>query len=215
MSSLTSLMAKSNRAELLRLRRNLALAKRAHSLLEEKAKLLLQEADRIRASLLPLEEGLTAEAKSALELVSEAIVSLGVRKVVLASFSTKRNDVVDFRLVSLRGITVPRIRTNVLERSPVDRGYSLRESDFRLDAAAGAMEKVLRSLLDVAETRNAVRILEGEARRTAIRISALDKVLISNMVKRIREIENRLEEMERENQSMRKRFIELSSRVSR
>jgi V/A-type H+-transporting ATPase subunit D len=177
------------------------MAKKAHRLLEEKYKILMQEMKGVKEALFPFEEGFAQETKRAYSLLSKAIISLGIRNVYSAALSTQPNDEIDVEWGLVRGVTVPRITAKVLQRTPLQRGYNITETNFILDQAAGALEKNLQSLLSLADLRNIVQMLEKEAKRTRVRVSALEKVLIPSLEREIRMVERKLDEVERESHS--------------
>lgn len=190
------------RNELLKLKDQLELAQKAHVLLEEKYKILTQEAQHIHRTLLPFQQELTSKVENAYALLSEAIISLGLRKVYRAALSTQANDEVEIRWTTIRGVSAPRLVSKIRKRTPLERGYGLTSTNHFLDRAAEAFEDTLISLLGVAELENILRILEREVEKTGIRVSALEKVLIPSLKSEIKIIENKLEENERETHIM-------------
>jgi len=196
------------RYELLRLKDQLELAQKAHALLEEKYKVLMQEAARIRMTLLPLQDELTSRAEKSYMLLSEAICSLGLRKVYRAALSCSANDNVEIRWDAIRGFSTPRLTSKIRVRTPLERGYGLTDTNHFLDLAAESFEETTISLIEVAEVENVLRILEEETRKTGIRVLALEKVMIPSLESEIKTIEEKLEEKEREGHITIKWFTE-------
>jgi V/A-type H+-transporting ATPase subunit D len=180
------------------LKDQLELAQKAHNLLEEKYKVLMQEAARMRMTLIPLQEELMSRAEKSYTLLSEAICSLGFRKAYRAALSTNANDNVEVRWYAIRGFSTPRLTSKIRVRTPLERGYGLTDTDHFLDLAAESFEETTMSLIEVAEMENVLRILEDESRKTGIRVSALEKVMIPSLENEIKTIEEKLEEKERE-----------------
>jgi H(+)-transporting ATP synthase subunit D len=196
------------RYELLKLKDQLELAQKAHTLLEEKYKMLMQEAAHIRMTLLPLQEELVSKAEKSYMLLSEAICSLGLRKVYRAALSSNANDNVEIRWDAIRGFSTPRLTSKIRVRTPLERGYGLTDTNNFLDLAAGSFEETTISLIEVAELENVLRILEKETRETGIRVLALEKVMIPSLENEVKTIEEKLEEKEREGHIMIKWFTE-------
>ncbi len=190
------------RHELRRLKDQLELAKKAHTLLEEKYKMLIQEAQHIRRTIFPFQEELGSKVKDAFTFLCETVISLGLRKVYKAALSTKMNDYVEMRWTALRGISAPKLSSKIQKRTVVERGYGLTDTNYALDKTANAFENVVISIVEVAELENILRILEEEIEKTGIRVSALEKVLIPSLKFEIKTIENRLEEKDRERHVM-------------
>lgn len=190
------------RHELRRLKDQLELAKKAHTLLEEKYKVLMQEAQHIRRTIFPFQEELRSRVEEAFTFLSETVISLGLRRVYRAALSTKVNDYVEMRWTTLRGVSVPQLSSKIQKRTVLERGYGLTDTNYSLDKAAEAFENLLISIVEVAELENILRILKEEIKKTSIRVSALEKVLIPSLRSEIKTIENRLEEKDRERHIM-------------
>ncbi len=185
------------RHELIKLKDRLELAKKAHSLLEEKYKVLTQEAQGIDKTLVPFQQALDSKVQKAYSLVSEAVISIGLRNVYKAALSTTPNDDVEVSLTTIRGVSVPLLESKTRIRTPLERGYGLNTTNYSLDKAAEAFEDAMRSLVEVAELKNILRILKEEIDKTAIRVSALEKVLIPSLEDEVKIIHARLAEKER------------------
>lgn len=196
MSLLIRWKTRRSRHELLRLREQLELAKKALALLEEKFKILMQEAQSVRSNILPFQQELAEKIDDAYSLLSESLISLGFRKVYKAALSTHPNDETGVRWTTIRGVAVPRLVSQIQKRTPLKRGYGLRDTNYMLDRTAEASEDMLIRLVQVTEKVNILRILEREIDKTRVRVSALQRVLIPSLENEIKMIENRLEENE-------------------
>lgn len=202
MSPLIKFKTRRTRHELLKLRQQLELAKKALTLLEEKYKILMQETQDARSNILPFQQQLTDKIDNAYSLLSESLISLGLRNVHKAALSTHANDEIEMRWTTIRGVAVPRLASRIQRRTPLKRGYGLRGTNYMLDKTAEAFEDMTIYLVHLAETVNILRILEKEIDKTRVRVSALQKVLIPSLQNEIRIIENRLEENEMERHVM-------------
>ncbi|MFW6110894.1 MAG: V-type ATP synthase subunit D [Thermoproteota archaeon] len=190
------------RHELLKLKDQLELAKKAHTSLEEKYKALIQEAQHVRKTLVPFQKKLKQRIEKAYSLLSEAVIYLGLRRVYRAGVSSKANDEVEVKWTTIRGVSAPKLISKIQKRTPLERGYPLSSTNYLLDTTAEAFEDALTSLIEVAELENIHRKLEKEGEKTRIRVSALEKILIPSLEDEIKLIENKLEEKEREHNVM-------------
>jgi V/A-type H+-transporting ATPase subunit D len=197
MSSRIRWRTRRTRHELIRLKDRLELAKKAHILLEEKYKVLMQEAQHVRRTLVPFQQELDSRVKKAFWLLSETVISIGLRNVYKAALATTPNDDVEMSWTTVRGVSVPKLNSKIQTRTPLERGYGLTTTNYSLDKTAEAVENTVISLVEVAELKNILRILEEEIDKTAIRVSALEKVLIPSLEGEIKIIEGKLEEKER------------------
>lgn len=187
------------RHELLKLNDRLELANKAHDLLEEKYKALVQEAQHIRRTILPFQEEMEAKVEKAYRFLAEVIISLGLTQVHKESLLVEANDDLEIRWTTIQGVPAPRIRPNIRKRTPLERGYEVINTNYSLDRAAKAFEIMLTSLVEVAELDNILRILEGEIEKTGIRVAALEKILIPSLRNQIRIIRHSLDDKERDN----------------
>jgi V/A-type H+-transporting ATPase subunit D len=202
LSLLIRFRTRRTRHELLKLREQLELAKKALTLLEEKYKILLEEAHNVRNTILPFQQELADKIEDAYALLSGSVISLGLRNVYKACVSTLPNDDVEMKWTSVRGVAVPRLFSKIQKRTPLKRGYGLTDTNYALDKTADAFEDTVIYLVQVAELANILRILEKEINKTRVRVSALQKVLIPSLEHETRVIENRLEESEMERRVM-------------
>lgn len=186
------------RHELLKLKDRLELANKAHALLEEKHKVLTQEAQHIRRTLLPFREELEARVEKAYGFLAEAIIGLGLIEVYKAALLVETNDDLEMRWMTVQGVPAPQMSSNIRKRTPSERGYEIIDTNYLLDRAAKAFENMLKSLVEVAELDNILRILEGEIEKTGIRVSALEKILIPSLRDQIRIIKYSLDDKERD-----------------
>lgn len=69
--------------------------------------------------------------------------------------------------------TAPRLQSNVKRRNAAQRGYGLSTTDPWIDEAASAFEEALDLMVSVAETRNLLRVLSDEVKKTHVRVVAL------------------------------------------
>jgi len=192
---------KPTRYELLKLKDRLNLASRAHDLLEDKYGMLNSELQKVRGILNPFEKKMQSDIKEAYSLFLRAVTHSGIRKIELAAKSITPNDEIEIDWDKVQGLTVPRIKSRIKKRNPLERGYGLLETTSAIDDVAEALESLTIFLVTISELRNLLRILERELDRTRIRVSALEKVLIPYLEKEIKKIEIKLEERSRERQS--------------
>ncbi len=197
LSLLIKLRTRRTRHELLKLEDQLNIAEKALNLLQEKYRLLMQEVEDVRKTLLPFQQELADKIAKAYALLSELIISLGFRKVYRAALSTQANDEVDVRWTTIRGVAVPRLESKIQKRNLLQRGYSMTGTDHLVDKSAETFEDMLAYLIQVAELENILRIWEKEIERTRVRVSALQKVLIPSLRHEINVIESSLEERDR------------------
>ncbi len=189
---------KPTRSELLKLKKQIKLAKSGYSLLKKKRDGLILEFFEILKKAKTLREELVNEYKVALEKINIARALEGDLKVKSIAMAIK--DIPDVKLTSknIMGVKVPKIESSDIQKAFMERGYGIYNSSA-IDEAASAYEKVVEKIILAAEVETSMRKLLNEIERTKRRVNALEFVLIPNLDKIKSFIQLRLEEMEREN----------------
>ena len=189
---------KPTRSELLKLKKQIKLAKSGYSLLKKKRDGLILEFFEILKKAKTLREELVNEYKVALEKINIARALEGDLKVKSIAMAIK--DIPDVKLTSknIMGVKVPKIESSDIQKAFMERGYGIYNSSA-IDEAASAYEKVVEKIILAAEVETSMRKLLNEIERTKRRVNALEFVLIPNLDKIKPFIQLRLEEMEREN----------------
>ena len=95
-------------------------------------------------------------------------------------------------------IAVPIIEKKRVSKSVLERGYSIISMSGRIDEAAEKFEMELDLIIGLAETETALKRLGGEIQMTRRRVNALEQVLIPELKRQARYIENTIDERERE-----------------
>ena len=189
---------KPTRSELLKLKKQIKLAKSGYSLLKKKRDGLILEFFEILKKAKTLREELVNEYKIALEKINIARTLEGDLKV--KSIALAINDIPDVKLTTknIMGVKVPKIESSDIQKAFMERGYGIYNSSA-IDETASAYEKVVEKIILAAEIETSMRKLLNEIERTKRRVNALEFVLIPNLDKVKSFIQLRLEEMEREN----------------
>lgn len=189
---------KPTRSELLKLKKQIKLAKSGYSLLKKKRDGLILEFFEILKRAKTLREDLANEYKTALGKINIARVLEGDLKV--KSIALAIRDIPDVKLTTknIMGVKVPKIESSEIQKAFMERGYGIYNSSA-IDEAAAAYEKVVEKIILAAEIETSMRKLLFEIERTKRRVNALEFVLIPNLEKIKSFIQLRLEEMEREN----------------
>ncbi|MBI3034803.1 V-type ATP synthase subunit D [Candidatus Woesearchaeota archaeon] len=189
---------KPTRSELLKLKRQIKLAKSGYALLKKKRDGLILEFFEILKKAKTLREELVNEYKAALEKMNIARALEGDLKV--KSIAMAIREIPDIRLTAknIMGVKVPKVESSEIEKAFMERGYGIYNSSA-IDEAASAYEKVVEKIILAAEVETSMRKLLNEIEKTKRRVNALEFVVIPNLDKIKSFIQLRLEEMEREN----------------
>jgi V/A-type H+-transporting ATPase subunit D len=186
------------RMELLKKRAQIRLAEQGRDLLREKMDALIREFFKIMDTV--------SITRDKLEILAEAaqrslIVALAVDDSVAlksASFATRTGFTLDITGKNVMGVPVPVIEKKRLSRSIFERGYSILGVSGRIDEVAEKYETELDLVVELAETETALKRLGGELQMTRRRVNALEQVLIPDLKRQAKYIENTIDERERE-----------------
>ena len=189
---------KPTRSELLKLKKQIRLAKSGYNLLKKKRDGLILEFFEILKKAKTLRQELVDEYKTALEKINIARTLEGDLKV--KSIAMAIRDIPDVKLATknIMGVKVPKIESGGIKKAFLERGYGIYNSSA-IDEAASAYEKVVEKIILAAEVETSMRKLLNEIEKTKRRVNALEFVVIPNLDKIRVFIQLRLEEIEREN----------------
>ena len=189
---------KPTRSELLKLKKQIRLARSGYNLLKKKRDGLILEFFDILKKAKSLREELVNEYKIALEKINIARTLEGDLKVKSIAMAIK--DIPDIKLTTknIMGVKVPKIEFSEIKKAFMERGYGIYSSSA-IDETAAAYENVVEKILLAAEVETSMRKLLNEIEKTKRRVNALEFVVIPNLDKIRVFIQLRLEEIEREN----------------
>ena len=189
---------KPTRSELIKLKKQIKLAKSGYSLLKKKRDGLILEFFEILKKAKTLREELVNEYKIALEKINIARTIESDLKVKSIAMAIKDIPEVSLQTKNIMGVKVPKIEAGALQKHFLERGYGYYNS-ASIDETADAYEKVVEKIILAAEVETSMRKLLKEIEKTKRRVNALEYVIIPNMESVKNFINLRLEEIEREN----------------
>jgi len=194
------------RMELFKLKKRLEIADRARQLLEEKRKILAMElmkyVDRIRE----LRENVDRSLADLYDALIDAEMTMGksvVRGLLIPS--TDRFEIEESSRSTI-GISIPILKLKMTRGFMATNPYSLITTSTKLDEIASRVDDVLVSVVELAEAQATVKKLAEELDKVKRRVNALERIVIPKIQHRIRYIEMRLDEMEREDMFRLKRI---------
>ena len=196
---------KPTRSELLKVKKQIKLAKSGYSLLKKKRDGLILEFFEILKKAKSLRQELTEEYKIALRKIGVARTletDISVNSTAMAIKPIK-----DIRLETrnIMGVRVPKVEVSEVRKAMMERGYGA-YTPAVVTEAADSYESVVEKVLLAAEVETSMRKLLSEIERTKRRVNALEFKVIPNLEKVRSFIQLRLEEMERENTFRMKRI---------
>ena len=189
---------KPTRSELLKVKKQIKLAKSGYSLLKKKRDGLILEFFEILKKAKTLRQELVDEYKIAVEKINIARTLEGDLKVKSIAMAIKEISDIKLTTKNIMGVKVPKIESLEIKKAFMERGYGVYNSSA-IDEAAEAYEKVVEKILLAAEVETSMRKLLNEIEKTKRRVNALEFVVMPRLEEVQSFIRLRLEEMEREN----------------
>ncbi len=190
---------KPTRSELVKLKRQIKLARSGHSLLKKKRDGLILEFFELLKRAKHARVELAAKydhAKQGLDLARVMHTDLKLYSLGLAIAETPQ---VTMETRNIMGVKVPKIASGKIEKTIFERGAGIVASTAAIDTVVKAYEQVLEKVILVAEAETAMKRLLQEIEKTKRRVNALEFNRIPLMESSKKFITLRLEEMEREN----------------
>mgnify|MGYP001456031528 FL=1 len=189
---------KPTRSEMLKVKKQIKLAKSGHSLLKKKRDGMILEFFEILKKAKTLRQELVDEYTIALEKINIARTIEGDLKVKSIAMAIKEIPDIKLTTKNIMGVEVPKIESSEIQKAFMERGYGVYNSSA-IDEAAAAYEKVMGKILLAAEVETSMRKLLNEIEKTKRRVNALEFVVLPRLEETTAFIRLRLEEMEREN----------------
>lgn len=189
-------MVRVTRMELLKLKKSLEIAYRARNLLEEKRNVLAMELLNYIRKISLAQRKIDEKTRKAYDAFIEAqmvIGKMGIRSTIVSVSPDRFSIEEKFR--SIMGIKIPIL--NLIEnKEKIPCNFLSSSSKF--DEVAFHMNEVIKVAIEVAEAQATIKKLAEELKRIKRRVNALDRIIIPRIQNRIKYIEERLSEMERE-----------------
>ena len=189
---------KPTRSELLKLKKQIKLAKSGHNLLKKKRDALIIEFFRILKKAKSVRQELVASYRIANEKINMARALESDLKVKSVAMSIKNIPEIKFQTRNVMGVIVPSIEAGEIKKQLMARGYGFYGASASIDEAAAAFEIVVEKAILTAEIETSLKKLLNEIEKTKRRVNALEFFVIPNLDKQKAFMQFRLEEIERE-----------------
>lgn len=184
------------RMELKRLKARLTTAVRGHKLLKDKSDEMVRRFSEIIKEDKRLREEVEQKLPQILKRFAVARSLTGEYEAETAFAIPSQSIQVDCKTKSIMGVDVPQMQL-VQKGSGVGLPYAYSEMTSEADDSVEAVVELLPTLLKLAETEKAVRLLADEIERNKRRVNALEYVMIPQLNETIKYIKDKLDENER------------------
>ncbi|MEN8906785.1 MAG: V-type ATP synthase subunit D [Clostridiales bacterium] len=188
------------RMELSRLKKRLNIARRGHKLLKDKLDELMKRfLDLIRENK-TLREETEEKLKNLYERFLLAKSVTGEKELLSSlSFATKKLSM-NIEKKNVMSVEVPKFKMkDSIESDAVNYPYGFLATSGELDTSIEYLQKILPTLIKLAEVEKSVQLMADEIEKTRRRVNALEHVMIPQLAETIKYIKMKLDESERGN----------------
>ncbi len=184
------------RMELLEIKGRIRLATRGHKLLKEKRDSLVMEFFKIIDKSKESRKELSMKLEKAYDdlILAEALSS--AENVEAIASATPKCGEISIEKNNIFGVEIPRIDIKEFEKKA---SYETSATSSKLDDATREFSEIFLELLRLVESEESMRRLGSEIKLTRRRVNALEYIMIPRLTNTKKYIQDRLEELEREN----------------
>jgi V/A-type H+-transporting ATPase subunit D len=191
--------ASQTRIDLINLRKKLSLAQRGKDLLQEKMDALAIEFFNMARSVSRLRREAMRKLAEAHASLSTCLGLKGTIETMQSVRETRKDFEIEISSRIVMGVEVPQVTVTAGERPIVESGYGIYTTGPTTDRAAGEFREALRLLCELAGLESSLRMIARELEKTRRRVNALEHVTIPETKVKIKMIEMKLDEIERDN----------------
>ena len=184
------------RMELLEVKGRIRLATRGHKLLKEKRDSLVMEFFKIIDKSKESRKELSTKLEKAYNDLILANAILSTENVESIASATPEGGEVFIEKNNIFGVEIPKIDIRGYEKKA---SYETSATSSKLDEAKKEFSEIFLELLNLVESEESMRRLGSEIKLTRRRVNALEYIMIPKLTNTKKYIQDRLEELEREN----------------
>ncbi len=174
---------------------SLALAKQGYELMDKKRNILIRELMELIDKARDIQTEIDGTFTSAYTALQKANIEMGIRNVEDLSFTIPEENSIEIKQRSIMGTEIPLVDFELEDEKPT---YSFFNTRVSLDEATSSFRKVKELTLRLATIENSAYRLAASINKTQKRANALKNITIPNYSQLVHDIQNALEEKERE-----------------
>lgn len=174
---------------------SLELSKQGYELMDKKRNILIRELMDLIAEATDIQEEIDTTFTNAYRALQKANIQMGIHEVEQIAFGVPVEDSIRIKRRSVMGTEIPKVEYDKKERKPA---YSFYHTKMSLDEACQQFEKVKELTIRLAEVENSAYRLAFNIKKTQKRANALSNITIPKYDQLVKEIQEYLEEKERE-----------------
>lgn len=173
----------------------LKLSRQGYELLDKKRTILINEMMSLIKTADELQAQIDVTFKEAYAALQNANIAIGISSVWHITGAIPIEDDINIRFKSVMGVEVPEV---TYEKKDLTPAYGFLNTGVTLDEAYKKFDKVRKLTINLAMIENAVYRLATNIKRTQKRANALKNIIIPRYQNMVIEIQNVLEEKDRE-----------------
>ncbi|MDF2586771.1 MAG: V-type synthase subunit [Anaerocolumna sp.] len=174
---------------------SLALAKQGYELMDKKRNILIRELMELIDKAKNIQSEIDSTFTNAYASLQKANIEMGIRNVEDLSSTIPEENSIVIKQRSIMGTEIPLVEFNDTESKPT---YSFFNTSLSLDDATNSFKKVKELTIRLAMIENSAYRLATNINKTQKRANALKNITIPYYNELTRDIQNALEEKERE-----------------
>ena len=174
---------------------SLALSRQGFDLMDKKRNILIRELMELISEATDIQKEIDVTFSNAYKALQKANIQMGIHEVEQVSLSVPVENSIRIKRRSVMGTEIPKVEYVKKSGKP---SYSFYGTKMSLDEACAEFEKVKELTIRLAEIENSAYRLAYNIKKTQKRANALQNITIPKYEKLSKEIQEYLEEKERE-----------------
>lgn len=183
------------KANLMKVKDSLAFAEKGYGLLDKKRTVLIREMMSLNNRAAEIQKEIERKFQKSYESLTMASVTMGWEAVVDISKSMPKEEEYTMGYRSVMGVEIPEVQYKHFNPK---HSFSLYETTVAFDEAYLEMDQMRELIYELAEIETSLYRLAKEIKKSVKRANALEKIQIPKYEKAKKEIQNELEEKERD-----------------
>lgn len=184
------------KSNLLKLKKTIALSKQGQELLEKKKYILLKEKEKYDSEKKKIEQEYKLQKDEAFKLLQNANVDLGINNVSIIAYNIEIDNEIDIKYKTVMGVEIPEIAYNYDSKPNIN--FGLLDTTISVDEAIIAFKKLKILLVNLTKLEIIIKRLNNAIEKVQKRSDSLKDIIIPNYEKDEKNIQEILEERDRE-----------------
>lgn len=173
----------------------LALSKTGYGLLDKKRNILIREMMNLIDAAKALQSKIESTFTNAYSALEQANIDIGIETVEKIGYAMAVEESLEIKFRSVMGVEIPIV---VLDEQPIKPDYGMKNTGSALDEAVVSFVKVKYLTRQLAQIETSVYRLADSIKKTQKRANALKNIMIPRYEEETKNIQNALDEKERE-----------------